>query len=143
MQSLGASQRLQKAQGYEERKNKVQKGRTRFLEGRSGLCWDQQKAPSPDFVMGFYARVQFLPSHYMVIWEEDFYTGFFEYPSSIFGPLVKDYGARFIAYQAMEMKNPLHHFLESKEKEQKYCQWKDNGLKAILAQEAMDHHREH
>ena len=33
----------------------------------------------------------------------------------------------------MEMKNPLHHFLESEEKEQKY-QWKD-GLKAILAQE--------
>ena len=115
---------------------------TRFLEGRSGLCWDLQKAPTPACIMGFYARVQFLPSHYMVTWEEEFYTGFFEYQSSIFGPLVKDYGARFIAYQAMEMKNPLHHFLESEEKERKYRQWKE-GLKAILAQEEIDQHRLH
>ena len=47
----------------------------------------------------------------MVTWEEAFYTGFFEYQSSIFGPLVKDYGLCYVAYQAMEMKNPLHNTL--------------------------------
>ena len=81
---------------------------TRFLEGQSGLCWDLQKAPSPAWLMGFYARVQFLPSHYMVTSEEAFYTGLFKYQSSIFGTLFKDYRARFVAYQAIKMKNPLH-----------------------------------
>ena len=88
--------------------------------------------------MGFYARVQFLSSHYMVTWEEAFYTGFFEYQSSIFGPLVKDYGTSYVAYQAMEMKNPLHDTLESAEKEQKIRQWQA-GLKAIIEQEELDY----
>ena len=45
---------------------------------------------------GSMQECRFLPSHYMVTWEEAFYTGFFEYQSSIFGPLVEEYGARFI-----------------------------------------------
>ena len=95
---------------------------TRFLEERKGLCWDLQIASTPECIMGFYARIQFLPSHYMVTWEEAFYTGFFEYQSNIFGPLVQDYGLRYVAYQAMEMKNPLHDTLESAEKERKIRQ---------------------
>ena len=111
---------------------------TRFLEGRKGLCWDLQTAPTQECIMGFYARVQFLPSHYMVTWEEAFYTSFFEYQSSIFGPLVEDYGTRYVAYQAMELKNPLHATLKSAEKERKIRQWQA-GLKAINEREELDY----
>ena len=54
------------------------------------MCWDLQTAPTPPILMGIFARVQFLPAHYLIIWEEAFYTGFFEYQSNIFGPLVQD-----------------------------------------------------
>lgn len=40
-----------------------------------------------------YARIQFLPSHFMLSFKKAFYTGFFEQerPSCIFSPIIKDY----------------------------------------------------
>ena len=68
---------------------------TRFFEGIQGLCWDLSQAPDSNILMGLYARIQFLPSHFMLSFEEAFYTGFFEQerPSQIFSPLITDYGA--------------------------------------------------
>ena len=88
--------------------------------------------------MGIFARVQFLlPAHYLVTWEEEFYTGFFEYQSNIFGPLVQDLGARYVAYQALEMQNPLEHILESRERQQCMERWEE-GLRQIQHQHQMD-----
>lgn len=61
---------------------------TMFLEGRQGLCWNLQLAPSPKIIMGLFARLMFISSHFMHTFEDAFYTGFFEYKSHIFGPLV-------------------------------------------------------
>ena len=47
---------------------------TKFFEGAHGLCWNLLKAPSTQLLMGFYARLIFLPSHFMVTFEEAFYT---------------------------------------------------------------------
>ncbi len=98
---------------------------TRFLEGRKGMCWNLQTTPTPRILMGIFARVQFLPTHYLVTWEEAFYTGFFEYQSNIFGPLVQDLGARYVAYQTMEMQNPLEDILESRERHERMERWEE------------------
>ena len=70
-----------------------------------------KQAPMAPVLMGIYAQILFLPAQYMTTWEEAFYTGFFEYQSHIFGPMLHDLGARYVAYQEMEMQNPLHNLL--------------------------------
>ena len=112
---------------------------TRFLEGKQGLCWNLQAAPTPTVLMGIFSRLQFLPSHYMLTWEECFYTGFFEYQSHLFGPHVSDLGARFVAYQQMEMQNPLEYILESRERQQRQMRW-EHGLKQLQLQQKLDEH---
>ena len=84
--------------------------------------------------MGIFARVQFLPGHFLVTWEEAFYTGFFEYQSHIFGPLVQDLAAKFVAYQAMEMQNPLEDILESQERQTRVDRW-EQGLQQLQCQQ--------
>ena len=67
--------------------------------------------------MGLFARLHFVAGHYLQTFEDEFYTGFFEYQSHIFGPLIRDLGAQLIAYQAMEMKFPLWDMIEDTRRE--------------------------
>ena len=80
---------------------------TRFFEVSQGLWWDLSSTPDYNVLMGLYARIQFLPSHFLLTFEECFYTGFFEHaqPSRIFSPITTDYPARYIAFAAAEDKN--------------------------------------
>ena len=57
---------------------------TKFLKVHGGLVWDLQ--PQKPVVMGIFARLQFLPLHFMTTFEEAFFTGYFESQSHIFGP---------------------------------------------------------
>ena len=57
--------------------------------------------------MGLYARIIFLPAHFMVTFEEAFYTGFFEVQSSLFSTINSDLRSRYIAYMRMEKEMPL------------------------------------
>ena len=66
-------------------------------------------------------------SHYLQTFEDAFYTGFFEYQSHIFGPLVHDLGARLVAYQAMELKFPLRDMIEDARRERNH----KRNLKAL------------
>lgn len=93
---------------------------TRFLEGRQGLSWNLQLALEPQKIMCLFARLHFVTGHYLQTFEDAFYTGFFEYQSDIFGPLVRDFGARLIAYQAMECKYPLRDMIEDTRRERNY-----------------------
>ena len=70
--------------------------------------------------MGLFARLHFVAGHYLQTFEDPFYTGFFEYQTQIFGPLVKDLGARLIAYQAKECKFPLRDIIEDARRERDY-----------------------
>ena len=103
---------------------------TRFLEGRKGLSWNLQTMPDPQVIMGMYACIQFMPGHYLHIFEDAFYTGFFEYQTKVFSPLVQDLGARLVAFQAMELKNPLRDILEETRLERDYQRYK-RGLERI------------
>ena len=89
--------------------------------------------------MGLYARLQFLPSHFMLAFEEAFHTGFFEQerPSRIFSPTTTDYGARYIAFSAAENENPLALQLFSFEQQANQRRWQA-GLKKINQDEARD-----
>ena len=60
---------------------------TKFFEGSHGLCWNLLQAPSRQVLMGLYARIIFLPAHFLVTFKEAFYTGFFETQSNIFSLL--------------------------------------------------------
>ena len=97
---------------------------TRFLEGKKGLCWNLMAAPDPPIIMGMYARIQFMPSFFMHTFEDAFYTGFFEYQTKIFRPLVKDLGARYVAFQAMELHNPIRDILAKAQRERNYQRFK-------------------
>ena len=97
---------------------------TRFLEGRKGLCWNLMAAPEPPVIMGMYARIQFMPSYFMHTFEDAFYTGFFEYQTKIFGPLIEDLGARYVAFQAMELQNPIRDILAEARRERNYQRFK-------------------
>ena len=99
----------------------------RFLEGRQGLSWNLQLAPTPEKIMGLFAHLHFVAGHYLQTFEDAFYTGFFEYQTKIFGPLVQDLGARLIAYQAMERKFPLRDVIEDARRERDYQRY----LKAL------------
>ena len=50
----------------------------RFSVGTSELAWDFQRGPIPQQVHGLFARVRFLPSHYMQTFEEIIQYGFIE-----------------------------------------------------------------
>ena len=69
---------------------------------------------------GLFARLHYVAGHYLQTFEDAFYTGFFEYQTKIFGPLVHDLGARLIAYQAMERKHPLRDVIEDARRERDY-----------------------
>ena len=71
---------------------------TRFLEGTNGLCWNLQSFPTSQLLMGFFARLQFMPTYYMMTFEEAHYTRFFESGSHIFGPFLADIHCRFVAF---------------------------------------------
>ena len=112
---------------------------TRFFEGSQGLCWDLSITLDYNILMGLYARIQFLPSHFLLTFEECFYTGFFEHaqPSRIFSPLVTDHAARYIAFSAAEDKNPHALQLMSYEQQLRLRQW-EAGLKKIQQDEYRD-----
>lgn len=92
---------------------------TRLFEGTHGLCWNLLKAPTRQVLMGLYARVIFLPSHYLVTFEEAFYTGFFEVQSDIFSLLNRNLRSRFVAFMHMEIEMPLKDVLADVELEQR------------------------
>lgn len=97
---------------------------TKFLEGRQGLSWNLQTTPDPQIIMGMCARIQFMPGHFLNTFEDAFYTGFFEYQTKIFSPLVEDLGARLVAFQAMDLKNPIRDILEETKRERDYQRYK-------------------
>ncbi len=90
---------------------------TRFFEGSQGLCWDLGSTPTLEILMGLYSQVQFMPSHFLLTFEEAFYTGFFEHAkdSLIFSPIITNYEARYIAFAKAEDKNPYNLQLESED----------------------------
>lgn len=92
---------------------------TMFFEGIDGLCWDIQIAPPRNVLMGLYARIIFLPSHFLVTFEEAFYTGFFEIMSNIFSPMNKDPRSRFIAFMQAELESPLKNVMQTIEVKQR------------------------
>ena len=89
--------------------------------------------------MGLYVRIQLLPSHFLLNFEECFYTGFFEHaqPSRIFSPITIDYPARYIAFAAAEDKNPHSLQMFSFEQQQQQRRW-EAGLKKIQRDECRD-----
>lgn len=92
---------------------------TRFFEGMDGLCWNLQLAPPKNVLMGLYARIIFLPAHFLVTFEEAFYTGFFEIQTNIFSPINQDLRSRFVAFQQVELKMPLRDVLRDSEQRQR------------------------
>ena len=79
----------------------------RFSVGTSKLAWDFQKGPIPQQVHGLFARVQFLPSHYLQTFKEMIQYGFVEgWQASCFGATAKPQ-ARFIAHHLESVEMPL------------------------------------
>lgn len=97
---------------------------TRFFKGVNGLCWNLLKAPSRQVLMGLYARIIFLPAHYMVTFEEAFYTRFFEVQSNIFSLLNTDPRRRYIAFMKMETKMPLKDVVAHLEMQERITRFK-------------------
>ena len=58
--------------------------------------------PPQNIIMGLYARLQFMPAHFMLTFEEAFLTGFFKGQSQIFGPLNPKHHVRWVAYTHQE-----------------------------------------
>ena len=56
----------------------VDKQLWRFNVGTSELAWDFQRGPIPQQVHGLFARVHFLPSHYLQTFKEMIQYGFVE-----------------------------------------------------------------
>ena len=100
---------------------------TRFFEGAQGLCWNLLKASTRQVLMGMYAGLIFLPSHFMVTFEEAFYTGFFEVQSNIFSLIHKDLRSRFVAFMRMQIEMPLKDVLADAELEQRIRRYR-SGL---------------
>ena len=71
---------------------------TIFFEGAQGLYWNFLKAPTRQVLMGMYSQLIFLPSHYMVTFEEAFYTGFFKVHSNIFSLINKDLQSKYVTF---------------------------------------------
>ena len=70
-------------------------------------------------LMGLYARVIFLPSHFLLSFEEAFYTGFFEVETHLFSLLNQDLSSRFVAFMRMEIEMPLKEVLADMEEQQR------------------------
>ena len=68
-----------------------------YFKGPNGLAWNLSDAPLKEILIGLYARCIFLPAHWMVTFEECFYTGFFEIDSQIFSMMNKDPRSRYVA----------------------------------------------
>ena len=71
---------------------------TRFLKGHNAIRWDLSKLPSLNIIMGLYARLQFMPAHFMLTFKEAFHTKFFESLSQVFGPLNPEHHIKWVAY---------------------------------------------
>ncbi|MCO5583792.1 hypothetical protein L7F22_037706 [Adiantum nelumboides] len=78
-----------------------------FLKGRRGICWNLRDSPPRWIIMALYARLMYLPSHFLQTFEEAFVTGFFEINAQIFHPMAKDLKARYVAYQNTLAENPF------------------------------------
>ena len=88
---------------------------TTYFKGPDGLAWDLQESPSKEILMGLYARCIFLLAHWMVTFEEAFYTGFFEVETKIFSLMNQDPQSRYIAFRTMEVDRPLTYVLAKAE----------------------------
>ena len=67
--------------------------------------------PPNNVIMGLYARLQFMPTHFMLTFEEAFLTGFFKGQSQIFGPLNPEHHIRWVAYTRQELQTELPQLL--------------------------------
>ena len=76
-------------------------------------------APTRQTLMGLYARVIVLPSHFLLSFEEAFYTGFFEVETHLFSLLNQDLSSRFVAFMRMEIEMPLKEVLADMEEQQR------------------------
>ena len=79
------------------------------------MAWDLGMAPSKDILYGLYARCIFLPAHWLVTFEEAFYTGFFEIKTKIFSPINQEPRSRYVAFMRMEVERPLWDVIEETE----------------------------
>ena len=84
---------------------------TRFLKGHDAISWDLSKLPPPNVIMGLYARLQFMPAHFMLTFKEAFHIGFFESLSHIFGPLNPEHHIKWVAYTRQELQTELPQLL--------------------------------
>ena len=64
-----------------------------FLEGHNSIKWNLATMLPPPIIMGLYARLQFMPAHFMQTFEEAFLNGYFVQQSNIFGSLNPKYNA--------------------------------------------------
>ena len=79
----------------------------RFSVGTVELAWDFQRGPIPQQVHGLFARVCFLPSHYLQTFEEMIQYGFVEgWQSSCFGATARP-SARFIIHHLESVEMPI------------------------------------
>ena len=78
-----------------------------YFKGPNGLAWNVTDAPPKDILMGLYATCILLPAHWMVTFEECFYTRFFKIDSHIFSLMNKDPRSRNVVYMTMEVEHPL------------------------------------
>ena len=75
--------------------------------GTTQLAKDFEKGPLPQHVHGLFAKLRFLPSHYIKTFEEMTQYGFIEgYQSSYFAPTTCP-KTRFIVYQVEDVDMPL------------------------------------
>lgn len=112
---------------------------TQFFEGSCGLCWDLNSTPTHKVLMGLYSRLQFLPSHFLLTFEEAFYIGFFEHAqlSRIFSPIIINYPARYVAIALAKEQNPYNMQLMSNELHQCQRKWQE-GLTQIWDMQQRD-----
>ena len=80
---------------------------TFFLEGHKPINWDLSDMPPNNVIMGLYARLQFMPAHFMLTFEEAFLMGFFKGQSQVFGPLNPTHHVRWVAYINQELHTKL------------------------------------
>ena len=79
----------------------------RFNFKLAGLAWDFEIGPIPQQVHGLFARVRFLPSHYLQTFEEMIQYGFVEgWQGSCFGATSMPQ-ARFIVHQVESVEMSL------------------------------------
>lgn len=104
---------------------------TTYFEGPNGLAWDLSMAPSKEILMGLYARCIFLPAHWLVTFEEAFYTGFFEVESRIFSLMNQDPHSRYVPFMRMEVEHPLRDVAREAELQQRRIQKFQRALKSL------------